>query len=395
MNSVSSSPSPSSREHSVADALGLWEPKRTLTLEAARRHTQRIKRLRKILLGLAGLLVLFLIFQFVGSGTNTFNDPNPTESVKMVNPRYSGRTSDGLPFYLTADTATRTMETPSEVALVKPVLEFIRADEAASSFVLAETGTYDDMNKVLNLRSDVNLETDDGYICDTLHARIFARDKRIEGDEPIACVGNFGTVNGRTYEINNNYTEFVFKNGMDATITQDPAQQEASQAEGTAAGENSDEAASDFGFGGDGPINITAERAVYVGGKTELFDDVVVVQEGSTLYSDAMEIFRREATSETDGSLQLGEVNKIIATDNFRYKTAENDVTGNQGVYERDKNLITVTGDVLVKQPGGNTAKTDKLTFNTITETIRFSGDCQGRECGSGGRTRVVLQNGN
>ncbi len=390
MNAVSSSPSSSPRENSVADALGLWEPKRTLTLEAARRHTQRIQLLRKILMGLAGLLVLFLIFQFVGSGTNTFNDPNPTESVKMVNPRYSGRTSDGLPFYLTADTATRTMEKRSEVALIKPVLEFIRAEEAASSFVLAKTGTYDDMDKILNLRSDVNLETDDGYICDTVHARIFARDKRIEGDEPISCVGSFGTVNGRAYEINDNYTQFVFKDGMDAIIKQDPAQKK-----GTADGGSSDGAPSEFAFGGDGPINITAERAIYVGGKTELFDNVVVVQDGATLYSDKMDIFRREATSSADGSLQLGEVNKIIATDNFRYKTAENDVTGNRGVYERDKNLITVTGDVLVKQPGGNTAKTDKLTFNTITETIRFSGDCQGRECGSGGRTRVVLQNGN
>jgi lipopolysaccharide transport protein LptA len=390
MNAVSSSPSSSTRDNSVADALGLWEPKRTLTLEAARRHTQRIQMLRKVLIGLAGLLVLFLIFQFVGSGTKTFDDPNPTESVKMVNPRYSGRTSDGLPFYLTADTATRKMANRTEVALVKPVLEFIRADEAASSFVLADTGTYDDVKKILNLRTDVNLETDDGYICDTTHARIFARDKRLEGDEPIACAGNFGTVNGRAFEINDNYKEFVFKDGMDAVISQDPAKSQSISQEGS-----SPDSQSSFAFGGDGPIDITADRAVYIGGQTDLFGDVVVTQDGATIYSDTMNIFRSEATSEADGSLQLGEVNKIIATDNFRYKTAENDVTGNRGVYERDKNLITVTGDVLVKQPGGNTAKTDKLTYNTITETIRFSGNCQGRDCGPGGRTRVVIQNGN
>ncbi|WP_416878129.1 LPS export ABC transporter periplasmic protein LptC [Litorimonas sp.] len=390
MNAVSSSPSSSTRDNSVADALGLWEPKRTLTLEAARRHTQRIQTLRKVLIGLAGLLVLFLIFQFVGSGTKTFDDPNPTESVKMVNPRYSGRTSDGLPFYLTADTATRKMANRTEVALVKPVLEFIRADEAASSFVLADTGTYDDVKKILNLRTDVNLETDDGYICDTTHARIFARDKRLEGDEPIACAGNFGTVNGRAFEINDNYKEFVFKDGMDAVISQDPAKSQSISQEGS-----SPDSQSSFAFGGDGPIDITADRAVYIGGQTDLFGDVVVTQDGATIYSDTMNIFRSEATSEADGSLQLGEVNKIIATDNFRYKTAENDVTGNRGVYERDKNLITVTGDVLVKQPGGNTAKTDKLTYNTITETIRFSGNCQGRDCGPGGRTRVVIQNGN
>lgn len=385
MNTASSSPSVSSRDNSVADALDLWEPKRTLTLAAARRHTQRIQVLRKILLGLAGVLVLFLIFQFIGSGTKTFDDPNPTESVKMVNPRYSGRTSDGLPFYLTADTATRTMAKRTEVALIKPVLEFIRSDGAASSFVLSDAGTYDDVNKILNLRTNVNLETDDGYVCDTTHARIFARDKRIEGDEPIACVGSFGSVNGRAYEINDNYKEFVFKNGMDAVIKQDPAKSKPALEPGTT------KSSSGFAFGGDGPIDITADRAVYVGGKTDLFDNVVVDQNNASIHSDTMSIFRREATSEADGSLRLGEVNKIIATDNFRYITPENDVTGNRGVYERDKNLITVTGDVLVKQPGGNTAKTDKLTYDTITETIRFSGNCQGRDCGPGGRTRVTL----
>ena len=177
---------------------------------------------------------------------------------------------------------------------------------------------------------------------------------------------------------------------MDAVISQDPAKSQSISQEGS-----SPDSQSSFAFGGDGPIDITADRAVYIGGQTDLFGDVVVTQDGATIYSDTMNIFRSEATSEADGSLQLGEVNKIIATDNFRYKTAENDVTGNRGVYERDKNLITVTGDVLVKQPGGNTAKTDKLTYNTITETIRFSGNCQGRDCGPGGRTRVVIQNGN
>ena len=177
---------------------------------------------------------------------------------------------------------------------------------------------------------------------------------------------------------------------MDAVIRQDPAKSQSASDR-----DNSPESQSSFAFGGDGPVDITADRAIYIGGQTDLFGDVVVTQEGATIYSDTMNIFRSEATSGADGSLQLGEVNKIIATDNFRYKTAENDVTGNRGVYERDKNLITVTGDVLVKQPGGNTAKTDQLTYNTITETIRFSGNCQGRDCGPGGRTRVVIQNGN
>jgi lipopolysaccharide export system protein LptC len=107
-----------------------------------------------------------------------------------------------------------------EVVLDNPVLEFIREDGAEASLVVAETGTYDDIKKILNLRSEVNLNTDDGYRCKTTHARIFARDKRIEGDERIECNGNFGIVNGNAYEINDNYKVFVFKNGMDAIIEQ-------------------------------------------------------------------------------------------------------------------------------------------------------------------------------
>ena len=368
------------RDHSTADALGLWEPKRTLTLEAARRHTQRIQILRKVLLGLAGLLAIVLVFQFFEQGTTTFDNPNPTESVKMVSPRYSGRTSDALPFYLTAETATRTMDRQNEVDLVKPILEFIRARGAASSFILSETGVYDDMEKVLNLEVAVNLETDDGYFCQSTHARIFARNKRIEGDEPINCKGNFGKVNGEAFEINDNYTKFIFKDGMNAIINGDPATNTPL--------ENNEKP---FAFGGNGPIDVKAERAVYVRGTTDLFGGVKVVQDGATITSNEMKILRNEAPPATDGSIRLGEVNKIIAVGDFHYFTAQNDVRGEQGIYERDKNLITVTGNVRVKQPDGNMAITDRLTYDTNTETIRFSGQCQGPDCRSRGANRIII----
>ena len=398
------------RDHGASEALGLWEPKRTLTLEAARQHTRHIKILRKVLILMAAILVLMLGLQFVGNGTTTFDNPNPTESVKMVNPRYSGRTADGLPFYLTADTATRTMARRNDVILTQPVLEFIRADGAASSFVLADGGTYNDVTKVLNLEVSVNLETDDGYVCNTPHARIFAREKRIEGEKPINCVGSFGTVSGQAYEINENYTEFVFKDGMQAEIRQDPAQLDESDLtaiEGeTPEGTNlasapvtprsaPTESQGAFAFNGNTPVLVSAARGVYKGGTTELFDAVDVTQGGASINADVITILRREATSQADGSLRLGEVNKIIAKQNFRYRNPDNDVRGNQGVYERDKSLITVTGNVLVKQPGGNMAKTDRLTYNTVTQTARFSGNCQGPDCGANGRTRVTIGGNN
>lgn len=210
----------SSGDRSASDALGLWEPKRTLTLEAARKHSGRIKFMRRLLLGLCAGLAIYLVYEFATQSSTTFIEDVSTESVRMVNPKYRGRTTDGLPFYLTADTAIRTLANRDEVELKNPVLEFIRENGAEASIVVAKTGTYDDVRKILNLRTDVDLNTDDGYNCKTTHARIFAKEKRIEGDEPIACDGSFGIVNGNAYEINDNYKVFVFKDNMDAIIEQ-------------------------------------------------------------------------------------------------------------------------------------------------------------------------------
>ncbi len=200
--------------HGASEALGLWEPRRTLTLEAARRHSGRVRLMRHGLIGLAVLLVLTLIWEFTRQGTNVFPPDNPSESVKMINPRYSGRTQDGLPYYLTAKEAVRMTADANTVELINPVLEFFREAGVDKSLVIAESGTYDDVEKILNLRTSVDLSTDDGNECKTTHARIFVKTKIVEGDEAISCIGNFGSVNGNAYEILDNYKTFVFKNGM-------------------------------------------------------------------------------------------------------------------------------------------------------------------------------------
>lgn len=210
-----------SDNHSASEALGLWEPKRTLTLASARRHTARIRVLRAILLGLTALLALSVVWSYSQRNTSTIQADNPNESARMLKPRFSGRTSDGLPYKLTADEAVRLTHAASEVDLVNPVLEFFREAGTESSLVYAAEGTYDDVTQVLNLRTDVDLKTDDGNHCVTEHARIFTVEKRIEGDEPIRCNGNFGVITGQAYEILDDYEVFKFKNGMTAQLESD------------------------------------------------------------------------------------------------------------------------------------------------------------------------------
>ena len=375
------SPAISSGDHDVSEALGLWEPKRTLTLEAARKHSKRIKVLRVLLIAIAMSLVGYLVYEFsTGGATTTFTPVEPTESVRMIGPRYSGRTDAGEPYYLTAETATRKIANRNEVDLKNPVLEFIRETGVASSFVVAETGTYNDVEKILNLKFAVDMTTDDGNICKTTQARIFAREKRIEGDERIKCKGSFGIANGNAYEIKDNYKTFVFKNGMDAIIEREAADPQTSKNRNGQA------------FGDDTPIDITADTATYMGGLTVLTGNVDVKQGNNRTNSNEMDIFREEAKGESEGSLKLGAIRRIDAKGDFKYTTPENLVTGDRGVYERGKEIMTVTGDVKVKQPSGSTAETNKLIYNVKTETIRFTGDCQGQGC-SPGRQSVTIRN--
>ncbi|MDA8708299.1 hypothetical protein N9M10_02895 [Hellea sp.] len=146
-------------------------------------------------------------------------------------------------------------------------------------------------------------------------------------------------------------------------------------------------------FGGDDPIKVLAEQATYEGGLTILVGNVDVTQGVARIQSDTMNIYRSKADPDSTDSLKLGAVNRIDAKGNFRYTTPDNNVTGDRGVYERDKGIITVTGNVKVKQPGGNTASTDKLIYNVKTESIRFSGQCQGSDCS--GRPTIRLGAGN
>jgi len=378
----------SSGEKKASETLGLWEPKRTLTLEAARKHSRRIKSLRWLLMAISAGLGVYLAYEFAkGNSPGNFPKDNPTESVKMIGPRYSGRTDDGQPYYLTAIDATRTLANRNEVTLKSPVLEFIREAGAPSSFVVAEKGIYDDVKKILNLEFSVDLTTDDGNTCITNQAKIYAREKRIEGQNRIECLGNFGEANGNAFEIKDNYKTFVFKNGMDALIQRNIANAVATSGEIS----NLNTARKGQAFGGDTPINITADTATYTGGLTTLAGNVDVKQGKNRTQSNEMDIFRHEAKNNANGSLTLGPIRRIDAKGQFRYTTPDNIVTGDRGVYERDKEIMTVTGKVKVKQPSGSTADTDKLIYNVKTETIRFTGDCQGQGCTTG-RSRITIQ---
>ncbi len=352
-------------DHSVSENLGLWEPKRTLTLEAASKHSKRIKVLRKLLVALSIIIMAGVVWQFINQPRGFDLVDNPDETVRMVNPKYSGRTTDGLPYYLTASEAVRNAASSTAVNLSVPVLKFYRVLGSEPSQVTALSGTYDDVDNILNLRDTVKLGTDDGYACETSHAKMFTKEKRLSGDEAIACTGSFGAVNGNSFTITQDYKVFTFADGMSATITRETAK--------NTRGET-------LGFDGNDPINISAKTASYKSAVTTLSGTVDVKQGRSHVSANNMLIYRAKATDE-QGSLKLGAVTKIDAKGKFVYIAPNRHLSGNRGVYERGKNIITVTGSVVLKQGSGNTIKGDKLVYDLTQKKARVGEACSGENC--------------
>lgn len=129
-----------------------------------------------------------------------------------------------------------------------------------------------------------------------------------------------------------------------------------------------------FGFGGDGKVDIIATEATYTGGVTTLRGDVIVTQQDAVIRADKMTIYRAE-TADGRAALKLGEITRIVAEGNFSYEAPENKVTGNRGVYKRNQKQIDVFGNVVLQQPSGNVIESDTLFYDLEKKRARFKNE--------------------
>jgi len=204
---------------------GRWEPRRALALNVARRRTAFVAALRLVFMaGAIGIVALLAVQLYLGSRSTPPAEPEPvSQDIRMVNPRYTGR-DDGLtPFAITADVAIRRRDAaPGTTDLERPRLEydFLNPNGDASR-VLAETGRYDEPNRILELYSDVNLNTTEGYTFSSDHARIFLREDRVTGEQPVRGTGPMGEIRADRYEIREGGDHIIFEGNVRARLIQD------------------------------------------------------------------------------------------------------------------------------------------------------------------------------
>jgi lipopolysaccharide export system protein LptC len=101
-----------------------WEPKRALTLKAARRRSRLIAAMRRFFVAGAGAsfaaVFVFMALHAIEGGFNR-DRYSAAEPLRMINPRFIGRTENGGPYQLSAEVAERAQGDNQPIILDAPV----------------------------------------------------------------------------------------------------------------------------------------------------------------------------------------------------------------------------------------------------------------------------------
>lgn len=179
-------------------AMELWGPRRATSLKDARRRTALVHILRLLFTIGAVLSAGWLLGTVIESSMRERRaQPGAAGlSVTVHGPRFDGFDDNDRPYTLTALTAQRRRDNPVLVDLVNP-----RLKDVASSTVQARTGVWNSETEVLDLQGDVVMTDAAGYTFTSQQTRMYVRENRVEGQDPLTGFGPIGEVKADAYEV--------------------------------------------------------------------------------------------------------------------------------------------------------------------------------------------------
>ncbi len=205
--------------------LSYLEPRRAVTLAAARRRSVFVKALRITLgvaiLGISSSIATIVIRHAAIAGNSPAEGGAETRTVRMINPRFTGRDTDGVPYVITADAAMREAGGDERIELSVPALVFEDPD-GPTLFVNATVGDFIEETSALDLEGDVRFASANGYEFFTSSARVYLREGRIVGEEPVSGNGPLGEIESQSFEIIDGGARILFYDNVVGRIDQEP-----------------------------------------------------------------------------------------------------------------------------------------------------------------------------
>jgi lipopolysaccharide export system protein LptC len=192
-------------------SMDLWGPRRATTLREARNRTALVHILRLLFTIGAVLTAGWLVGTIIASSAapGPVQAPQAGLSVTVLGPRFDGFDANDRPYSLTAVTARRRRENVALVDLVSPRLE-----DAASTVVQAREGVWNSESEILDLVGDVVMTDAAGYTFTSQRTRMYVKDNRVEGQDPLNGVGPIGEVRADAYEVLDDGNRIVLKGNV-------------------------------------------------------------------------------------------------------------------------------------------------------------------------------------
>jgi len=200
-----------------------WEPKRALTLRKARRRSRLIAGLRRFFVAGAGAsfaaVFVFMALFAIEGGWNS-DRFSAAEPLRMLNPRFIGRTDNGGPYQLSAEIAERAPGENQPIELVAPVYR-----TEAGTIMLAPRGIYDEAAQTVIFDGEV-LFADRGGNRFTTPSMIVDLDQgTLTGRGGVTGAGPLGVLQAESYELRDSDRALVLRGGVRGQIPDRGSQQ--------------------------------------------------------------------------------------------------------------------------------------------------------------------------
>jgi lipopolysaccharide export system protein LptC len=193
-----------------------WEPKRALSLRAARQRSRLIAALRRFFVAGAGAsfaaVFVFMALYAIEGGFNA-GQYAATEPLRMINPRFVGRTQGGGPYQLSAELAERPPGENQPIELVAPVYR-----TEAGTIMSAPRGVYDEQAKTVVFDGEVLFADRGGNRFTTPHMVVDLAKGTLTGRGGVTGAGPLGVIQADAYELRDSDRAMVLRGSVRGQI---------------------------------------------------------------------------------------------------------------------------------------------------------------------------------
>jgi lipopolysaccharide export system protein LptC len=193
-----------------------WDPKRAATLKKARRRSRLIAGLRRFFVAGAGAsfaaVFVFMALYAIQGGANA-GVYDAREPLRMLNPRFIGRTENGGPYQLSAEVAEQAVGQNQPIELVAPVY---RTD--AGTIMLAPRGIYDPQAKTVIFDGEVLFSDAGGNRFTTPNMIVDLNQGTLTGRGGVTGAGPLGVLQAESYELRDSDRALVLRGGVRGQI---------------------------------------------------------------------------------------------------------------------------------------------------------------------------------